>query len=79
MSFRQFFEGGKKSSMMRLMGFFALLAGITVGVAAVFLDRDLSAAGVLVASFLVPAFGGKAFQAFSENSRSSEKKEIGGQ
>lgn len=70
---KDFFTGNSKSSMMRLMGFLALLAAITIGVAAVFLGRDLSAAGVLVAAFLVPAFGGKAFQAISENKKAGEK------
>lgn len=55
-----------KGSMMRLMSFVALIVSAYIGIAAVILDRDLTAAGILVGAFLVPAFGGKFLQKKSE-------------
>lgn len=55
-----------KKSMMRLMCFIALIVASFIGVFAVILGRDLTAAGILVGSFLVPAFGGKFLQKKSE-------------
>ncbi len=56
-----------KKSIMRVMGIICIIVGASIGLLAVILNRDLTAAGMLAASFLVPAFGGKAIQSFSEN------------
>lgn len=60
-----------KRSMMRLMCFIALIVGSFIGIASVILGRDLTAAGILVGAFLVPAFGGKFLQKKSEGDNGS--------
>lgn len=62
-----------KQSIMRVMAVIALLTGCYIGIRAVELGLDLTAAGILVAAFLVPAFGGKAYQAKIEKDKLEQK------
>lgn len=56
-----------KRSIMRVMCFIALLVGSFIGIYGIIMDRDLSATGILVGAFLVPAFGAKFAQKKFEN------------
>lgn len=60
------FRDDSHTSMMRVCQFICVLTAAIVAVICVSLGRDLSTAAVLVGALLVPAFGGKAIQAFSE-------------
>lgn len=63
--------GGISSTRFIMIGSF--LTSATIGIAAVFLNRDLSGAATLVAAFLTPVMTAKAAQKFAE------KPSVGGQ
>jgi len=60
------FRDDTHMSMMRVCQFMCVLTAAIVALVCVILGRELSTAAVLVGALLVPAFGGKAIQAFSE-------------
>jgi hypothetical protein len=63
------FGDGGDVSMMRLMSFICVVAATVIGVAGLYRGSNLSELAVLVGSFLVPAFTGKAAQTFSNKEK----------
>ena len=55
-----------KTSSMRVMAMLCVLSACGIGIMAVVLNRDLTGAGMLIGALLLPAFGGKSVQSFSE-------------
>ncbi len=64
----EFFKETGSLSMMRLMSFTCVLAAVSIAVVGIYKGSDLGSLGVLVSSFLIPAFTGKAAQSFTEKS-----------
>ena len=63
----EFFKETGSLSMMRLMGFMCVLAAVIIAIVGIYRGSDLSALGILISSFLVPAFTGKVFQSKYES------------
>lgn len=53
-------------SMMRAMSLICVVAALVVAIAGLYSNKDLGQVALLVSAFLVPAFGGKVIQAYSE-------------
>lgn len=60
------FSSKGNMSSMRIMAFMALCSAIVIAFIGLHKNVDLTQLGVLVGSFLVPAFTGKGLQSFAE-------------
>jgi uncharacterized membrane protein len=60
------FSSTTNASTMRIAMFLCVVASVISAIMALIMGRDLIGTAAIITAFLIPAFGGKAVQAFAE-------------